>query len=285
MFVLEIEPKKDGNAWLEPMLFDSAYLHAICFTIQAYFRNQGTREWRSYDKAIRIVQERLKTDERCSDSTIMTIMALTGHASMTGDHTSAMNHIRGMLKLVKMRGVGTITNTKLLIEIIRGDLNLAIENGSPVLDISFPLAKGNVLGLNSRLAEVWIAMSEFCSNVTILTEQDFLQKLFVMYRLLEPCEGRDESFRLGLLSFLSPIFLQWSGRRSRIPCSIEGATPRESLWLLMVASNAEHKQLREMIELCGIRTWDEMLEVLKSFLWIEVYDKPGKEIFDSVMAQ
>lgn len=121
-----------AQTWFSPMLFDAAYLHAVCFTIPTYFdgflgrtRNAEARQRDCvhYAKAVRILQERLEAGDdsvRLSDSTVMTILALSGHAYTTGDYDSANNHCRGLLKLVGMRGVGTfLQNTKLLIEIIR----------------------------------------------------------------------------------------------------------------------------------------------------------------------
>ena len=136
MFLLDqcLTTKTDAmaRAWFEPMLFDAAYLHAICFTIQAYFdglfarpRSNATqqRDRMYYSKTVRALQERLALDDnsaKLSDSTIMTVLALTGHAHMTGDYESANHHISGLLKLVSMRGIDTFfQNTKLLIEIIR----------------------------------------------------------------------------------------------------------------------------------------------------------------------
>ena len=75
-----------------------------------------------YARTLRILQERLALDDdsvRFSDSTIMTVLALSGHAYTTGDHESANHHSSGLLKLVSMRGVGRfLQNTKLLVEII-----------------------------------------------------------------------------------------------------------------------------------------------------------------------
>lgn len=136
MFLLDqcISTKTAGmaQAWFVPMLFDAAYLHAVCFTIQAYFdgffaRTRSAaaqrRDRMYYAKTVRILQERLALDDdslRLTDSTIMTVLALSGHAYTTGDYESADHHNRGLIKLVSMRGVGTfLQNTKLLIEIIR----------------------------------------------------------------------------------------------------------------------------------------------------------------------
>lgn len=76
-----------------------------------------------YAKAIRLLQERLALEDdntRLSDSTIMTILAMSGHAYTTGDYQYANYHINGMLELVRMRGVDNlIRNTTVLIEIVR----------------------------------------------------------------------------------------------------------------------------------------------------------------------
>ena len=136
MFVLYqcITPNTAGmaQAWFVPMLFDAAYLHAVCFTIQTYFdgifaRTRSAEARRRdcvyYAKTVEILQERLTLDDdsvRLSDSTIMTVLALSGHAYTMGDYESANHHNSGLLKLVTMRGVGAfLQNTKLLIEIIR----------------------------------------------------------------------------------------------------------------------------------------------------------------------
>ena len=73
-------------------------------------------------KTIIILQWRLTLDDsiRLSDSTIMTVLALSGHAYTTGDYETAHQHNSGLLKLVNMRGIHTFAgNIKLLIEIIR----------------------------------------------------------------------------------------------------------------------------------------------------------------------
>jgi hypothetical protein len=136
MFMLDqcITPKgaETMQPWFMAMVFDAAYLNTICFTVQTYFdglfeRTRSTESQRrdrvQYAKAVRILQERLALDDdsvRLSDSTIMTVLALSGHAYTTGDCESANRHSTGLLTLVGMRGVGTfLHNTKLFIEIIR----------------------------------------------------------------------------------------------------------------------------------------------------------------------
>jgi hypothetical protein len=120
------------QAWFAPLLFDPVYLYTMCFTVEAFYdrhfgrtRSQKARQRDKiyYAKAIHSLQDRLSRDDDCtrlSDSTIMTVLCMSGHAYTTGDYESANNHISGMLQLVSMRGVGNlIYDTRVLIEIIR----------------------------------------------------------------------------------------------------------------------------------------------------------------------
>lgn len=119
------------QTWFAPMLFDAAYLNTACFTIQAYFDglfartrslDAQRRDGLYYAKAVRILRERLALNngDKFSDSTIMTVLLLSGHAYTTGDFESANNHISGLLKLVSIRGVRQFFhNVKLSIEIVR----------------------------------------------------------------------------------------------------------------------------------------------------------------------
>ena len=136
MFLLDrciaLPPHANAEAWFTPMLFDPAYLNAACFTVQAYYdglygRTRSVeaqqRDRLYYAKAVRALRERLAHDDervRLSDSTIMTVLALSGHAYTSGDPESVHDHSRGLLRLASMRGMSTFfQNTKLSIEIVR----------------------------------------------------------------------------------------------------------------------------------------------------------------------
>lgn len=119
-------------SWFDPMLSDAAYLNALCFTVPTYFDGLSgrvrslesqRRDWMHYAKTVKLLQERLSQDDdslRLQDSTIMTVLILSGHAYTLGDYESADIHINALLKLVNMRGIGTfLHNTKLLIELVR----------------------------------------------------------------------------------------------------------------------------------------------------------------------
>jgi hypothetical protein len=73
-------------------------------------------------------------------------------------------------------------------------------------------------------------------------------------------------------------------------------TPQQHLWLLMVgALSMAHEpdnlawlrpRLRMAIDMCSVSSWDDMRDVLRSFLWVGlVYDGPGKDVYDSVLSQ
>ncbi|KAJ5606584.1 hypothetical protein N7510_009365 [Penicillium lagena] len=351
MFLVDqcIIPETAGmaDAWFTPMLFDAAYLNAVCFTIQTYLdgyfarRRSAEAQRRDcvyYAKTIRILQERLELD------------ALSGHAYTAGNYESANHHINGLLKLVSMRGVGTFThNTKLLIEIIRCDLGMAIDRGSrPLLfasnsipwtlmltsDImtvpgekySWRQIRGDLGHIQNRLdpelATVWAAMSEFCALMNEaaentrfkISEEAFLHSMgSIMYRLLYQrfeMGSLNETVRLGLLAFSSPIFLHWNrvelpdpqftsayrealAALGRMESNVE---PRERLWLLMIGALSMYHEpdrvawfrpwLRMDINLCGVFNWSDMRDLLGSFLWVGlVFDALGKELFESVLLQ
>lgn len=210
---------------------------------------------------------------------------------------------------------------------------MAVDRGSkPVLftydNIPWPLmldstAPNTFLNkLDPELASTWSATSQFCTLLNEATdnfkakiiEETFLHNMgSIMYRLLHQRFQKgsyDETVRLGLLAFASPIFLHWNREEfhtwhftssyrealamfhSTGPNDLE---PQEHLWLLMVGALAmAHEQqpdgiawlgpwLRMSIELNGVSSWDDMRDLLGSVLWVGVvYDKAGKEVFDLV---
>ena len=176
--------------------------------------------------------------------------------------------------------------------------------------------------LDPELAVVYTTMSQFCALVNAaaeeggakMTEHAFLHSMgSIMYRLLHQrfeIGSLDEAFRLGLLAFSSPIFLQWNRvdlQERQSPSAYREAlagldftgsylAPRELLWLLMVGAVTMAYEpddvvwirhwLRINLGLCAVFTWDETKELLSSFLWIGlVYDKPGRNVFDSILSQ
>ena len=128
-----------AEAWIAPLAVDPAYLHAMIFTSQYYFDaivarkpspvNQRTLP--HFLKTLRLLRERFAHGDdqsRLSNTTTAAIMGLAGHAHWMGDSKSARHHMKGLGKIVNLRGGVTSfrDNAKLLIEILRYDSPLVI---------------------------------------------------------------------------------------------------------------------------------------------------------------
>jgi len=173
-----------------------------------------------------------------------------------------------------------------------------------------------VQDLNGHLAEIWLVMRKFCLLANLGTQTRMLIQpatiygtmTAVMYRLLRMSFAAgtlDESSRLGLLAFTHHVFLQWQD--TRLPCHPlsesyrkhlqvhalrDPIPPRMSLWLLMIGAISLFSvsdelwlasYLRRQVERCGVETWKDGQEVLKSSMWISLLDdKSGKQIYDSL---
>lgn len=136
MFVLDqcIAPDSAAakQAWFDPLLYDAAYLNAVCLSVQGYFDRVTSRPrsravqrqtYISYAKAVRLLQERLACCDdglELADSTFMTVLALYGQAYTSGTLEEADRHVDGLLNMVRLRGVDTFFHSaKLMIEIVR----------------------------------------------------------------------------------------------------------------------------------------------------------------------
>lgn len=118
--------------WIAPLTFDAAFLHTMISMSHSYFDFvAGGRSsvltkttLHHFIKALKLLRERMSRDNdpiTLSDSTTAAVMAFAGHALMMGDFNSAMNHMKGIHKIVGMRG-GTSafrSNPKLLTDILR----------------------------------------------------------------------------------------------------------------------------------------------------------------------
>lgn len=168
--------------------------------------------------------------------------------------------------------------------------------------------------VDNNLATAWKVMRRFCLLVNLSTQTQRLMNaeiihetmVSVMYRLLHmrfANDSIDEAVRLGLLAFSHHVFLQWHDVRlpySHFPnayqcCMVELLLAEEApsqlmLWLLMTGATSIFntsdeawlkESLRYHIDGCQAKTWKEVREILKLFMWIELLDDhPGKRIFD-----
>ncbi|KAI0465556.1 hypothetical protein F4859DRAFT_507957 [Xylaria cf. heliscus] len=162
-----------------------------------------------------------------------------------------------------------------------------------------------VQSMNDDVATSWRVMRRFCILVNVGTQtKRFIHPetirdtmAAVTYRLLNAhfaIDSIDETVRHGLLVFCYHVFMQWSDLRlpySHLPTayktcianftSRDGALFQLRLWLLMIGAISvfdpvKETWLKEQIQVhaekCGVRTWKDMRDILKSFMWIGLLD-------------
>jgi hypothetical protein len=132
--------ERRAESWIAPLFFDAAYLNATIFTAHYYF--QKTRQLTTYSllnqnisqyltQALSLLRERIEYGDdavRTSDVTAATIMTLAGYAHISGDYISARHHMRGLHRIVSLRGgIDRFrgSSAKLIVEILRYCLILA----------------------------------------------------------------------------------------------------------------------------------------------------------------
>jgi hypothetical protein len=100
-------------------------------------------------------------------------------------------------------------------------------------------------------------------------------------------------FPLFLLSVhLRPFTSIYKATLSSLKYRIE-FSPAIMLWLLMVGGLSRFTTLddkwlkisvQEHLHICHVNSWNELPDILKSFMWISpLHDKPGKDILDFVL--
>ena len=173
--------------------------------------------------------------------------------------------------------------------------------------------------LDDNIATSWGIMQRFCSLVNLAAEAggkipwEMLLSTMksVVYRLLYvtfDAGSVNEAVRLGLLVLSTQILLQWkllkikhahltASYRSCLDRlrSLNGISSRLVVWLLMIGAISVFEQhddswlkpwLGANIRTYGIISWKEMQKILDSFIWVPlVQEKPGKEVFDSIVIQ
>ncbi|KAI0183963.1 hypothetical protein EV127DRAFT_252746 [Xylaria flabelliformis] len=204
--------------WIAPLALDPAFLHVSIFTSLYYYDavvprrpfRESQRVRHHYQKAVSLLRQRLLCDDnniRLSNNTISIVLSFAGQAFTSGDLKSAINHIQGIQKIVDLRGgfSSIIGNEKLINEILRCDLGIAIYSGSnpilfrgvglshayrvyPKLDVFLDqssldhtlksheflksLRLTHNIKINDQLAAAWNAMSDFCSIINLAADTE-----------------------------------------------------------------------------------------------------------------
>ncbi|KAI1813680.1 hypothetical protein GGS20DRAFT_467163 [Poronia punctata] len=227
-------PAKDIR-WLEPLLSDAAWVHMMAFT--SYTIMDGLRGTTTtttittgqdlhLGKSIRLLRERINNNNKNNDdmamttnSTVQVVVSLAMHAIMHGEFHEAKCHLLGLRQILLLRGgFGAFAPwPKLIIEILRADINLSLHtNNPPVLSQEWFSSRGR---LPVPHTDVWSALVVFCEKINVAARDDdkkMSRDLLVdimassMYSLLlQSRENNNELVRLSLLVFGSGVFLQW----------------------------------------------------------------------------
>ncbi|KAM5371225.1 hypothetical protein ACJZ2D_008145 [Fusarium nematophilum] len=243
---------QDDQAWFEPILTDPACFHFTVFMAKMYLDFvQGRTENDQkalvhHGKALQVLQQRIAGGDAklsTSDSTVLVVVGLTTAAISVGDLGNAENHIRGLHKMVSLRG----GLADLAVALSTGGDTLFFSEGVPFNSYLVPkegklFSESRASGsghqrttsnlesflkrLDTRLRLIWDDLEE-CSrainiatwcNLSIDSELYRQAMISVHYRLLHLRFGPgsvDETTRLGLLAFACSLFLQGHGVKPR----------------------------------------------------------------------
>lgn len=200
--------------WLEALTLDAAYLHAMAFSAHAYFEmlpgrhhtavlppHHPSSSSRTHVlKTLRLLRERIETPNhdgviQASFSTAAIVLCLAFHAHVMGEHDAAMHHMLGLRKIVDLKGglPSLADNAKLVVEILRCDIGMALHSGAkplffadrgaepfwPLPDFSahvFPMATAELgvgvegdfvlpSSIDPELVACWRVTRQFCALV------------------------------------------------------------------------------------------------------------------------
>ncbi|TVY44661.1 hypothetical protein LOCC1_G007048 [Lachnellula occidentalis] len=233
------------SVWIRYLAVDPLYCHSLLWTTQTYFDwlgGSGTSPAQILHAHRTLVglRERLTDEERAtSDSTVVVVVNLIMMNAVVGDPKSARKHMRGLHKMVEMRGGVRAFggNTQIQLKMCRADLTMAMLSDRKPLFFSGGvcwepyIAKNaasrknipaHMAGLDSNLLYIWADLREFSrsANLAFQTGQKIGCILYqeilisVQYRLLlldVEAGSLDRLVLVGMLAFATNIFLQMQG--------------------------------------------------------------------------
>ncbi|KAK7213782.1 hypothetical protein V2G26_020960 [Clonostachys chloroleuca] len=258
----------DQEKRLYPIQGDAAALHISVYAVEdfmnkvlRYNRDSSYNAMIHYHKGLRILRERLLGDDekaKTADSTLGAILKLASAAQFCGDTQTAVQHMRGVYRIIDIRGgLNVFDGTEIQFETCRYDLSIALLSGLKpfffnseesfipypeellILDDEHkdsPEHTSFLCHVQNDLAVAWRVLRRFCSlaNLGVHTRRRMRPRLIldtmnsVMYRLLHmefAADSTDESIRFGLLAFSHHVFLQWHEIR---PVTSTFPTPTEA---------------------------------------------------------
>ncbi|GKT49709.1 uncharacterized protein ColSpa_09890 [Colletotrichum spaethianum] len=249
------------NPWFYWLMSDAAFLHSILFTVgllhDSIVGKTSKRTSFHVWKTLSLLNQNISDkDLALADSTIATVVSMCMVSEVFGDRDSAAAHVKGMRRIVELRGgIETFRhNLQLKIKICRVDIGWYLCTGEKPHyyrdTISWETAFASILGdspagferdrepcqirrlLNStdrRVGNIFQDLHDFSQLANFLVQtghkidpnmfQDLMTS--IQYRLLylEPTtqDKVTEMLRLGMTSYITTLFLKVQG--TKIPLS------------------------------------------------------------------
>ncbi|KAK1979064.1 hypothetical protein LZ30DRAFT_751698 [Colletotrichum cereale] len=282
-----------------------------------------------------------------ADSTIATVVSMCMVSEVFGHRDSAAAHVSGMRRIVELRGgiESFRHNLQLQVKICRVDIGWSLCTGEKPLyyrdNISWESVFTSILGdqpagfeqdqrlssvrlfvdaTDHRMGNVFQDLHDFSrlANFLVKTgrkiDPNVFQKLMIsiQYRLLylEPAEQNSvsEMFRLGMISFITTLFLKVQGAKITLTCfagqlrsacqnlhvsEFSTATVRLMFaWTLVIGAISvfdECDDLWLLPKLASLRdslgpTWPEAKASLEEVMWMDLVHSPnGIKVFQKLV--
>jgi hypothetical protein len=114
-----LEPHQIERGWFPYMISDVCCLHSMMFSLRACIERTSQNQLSHlacfhYAQTVQLLQTRLNEVDRTSaisDATIMVVVTLATVAGLTEDFTAVENHIKGLEKIISLRGGVRSLNT------------------------------------------------------------------------------------------------------------------------------------------------------------------------------
>ncbi|KAJ9149317.1 Fungal specific transcription factor domain-containing protein [Pleurostoma richardsiae] len=215
-FEVILAPDKREQFWFNNLMIDSAYLHAVIFSTEAYYatlRGSSSSHLavKHMLKSLNIVAERIASGDRdaTSDTTISAVISLTMAAFFYGDYEAGEMHMEGLYKIIMLRGgLASLRGDAYGIQskACRVDLGHALSTGrkplffadgiswdsyiathAPIANFDPPPPRGDVVEvvnfvekLDWRLVNIWRDLHEFAQlgNLAYQTQRQLQHDAF-----------------------------------------------------------------------------------------------------------
>ncbi|KUJ07844.1 uncharacterized protein LY89DRAFT_789506 [Mollisia scopiformis] len=324
---------------------DAAYCSlALMASTNAFFSSGGISSSKALSylsNTFSLVQRRMQGEEALSDSTLCMVMMLILQEQIRHEKASRI-HYEGLRKLIELRGgLSRLKScSTLLLKMSKMDILYALRYGEPVLfyrdrmseirsmlpSIEINYSPGATSGqhqydgINTDLRDILVDVMSIAAlfnsppsrrNLDIKTFLEIVISIccrLIRFRPLQspkPECRREAAYHIGLITFMTTLFLQWDNRRIQgyhlISRRLREVLDEEFdardddnllLWLLFVASlwfkttSVSYwlvLRIRRLAVRFQIDSWSRVCDSICQFPWINIlHDQTGRAVWDLV---